>query len=113
MGEFARLGSVTANAAWFVPRRTKLRELRVNMANFDPMFDPLWNDPRFQKLRDAKARISVNNFSEGWTQKLARSAENRFLRFEGFRISHLAVPADVFANVALQDGHNLDPSCYA
>ena len=34
------------------------------------------------------------------------------LRRTGFRISHLSVPADMFAAVALEDGHNLDPSRY-
>jgi hypothetical protein len=31
---------------------------------------------------------------------------------DGFRISHLSVSADMFAAVALEDGHNLDPSRY-
>jgi len=59
----------------------------------DPMF-PLRNDPRFEKLA-------------------VRKRENGFLWLDGFRISHLSVPADMFAAVALGDGHNLDLSRYS
>jgi hypothetical protein len=31
---------------------------------------------------------------------------------DGFRIPYLSVPANMFAAVALDDGHNLDPSRY-
>jgi hypothetical protein len=57
------------------------------------MFDLLRNDPRFEKLA-------------------VRKRENGFLWLDGFRISHLSVPADMFEAVALGDGHNLDPSRY-
>ena len=52
---------------------------------------PLRNDPRFERLA-------------------VRKRENGFLWLDGFRISHLSVPANMFAAVALEDAHNLDPA---
>jgi len=57
-------------------------------------------------------RVRARQFGQNRTQKLPKSGGNGFLRFDGFGISHLAVPADVFAAVALDGGHNLDHSRY-
>jgi hypothetical protein len=57
-------------------------------------------------------RVRACQFGQSRTQKLPKSAGNGFPWFAGFGISHFAVPADVFAAVALDGGHNLDHSRY-
>ena len=63
-------------------------------------------------LRQPSHSTRARGISDKAGQKLPKSAGNGFLWFDGFEISHLAVPADVFAGVALDDGHNLDPCRY-
>jgi hypothetical protein len=77
------------------------------------MFDPLRNDPRFRNLAVRKRENGIKNFSDKFGHRNCLNLrETDSYGLTGFRISHLSVPADMFAPVALEDGHNLDPSRY-
>jgi hypothetical protein len=67
---------------------------RQTATESDPVKAESCRDPRFEKLA-------------------VRKRENGFLWLDGFRISHLSVPANMFAAVALEDAHNLDPCRYS
>ena len=84
-----------------------ISDFRSRTADFKPRTLALALCEKARLVCEASSALLAQNFSKRYPVRFVKisadGARNGFLWLDGFRISHLSVPADIFAAVALDD----------